>query len=96
MNYVIKLSDIPKTAHYVIIKMDSVFIPGDERSRQAPGHGYPEHTKYFPEMRVTTNKANWEQEVAEELAKDPKQEKFVAYFVPRVAEVTMEVKVKVE
>lgn len=38
---------------YAIIYESSVFIPGDERSRTNPGHGYPESTmtydviKYF-------------------------------------------------
>ncbi len=35
----------------------SVHIPGDERSRQAPGHGYPEHTDIYNtfEHYITTD-----------------------------------------
>jgi hypothetical protein len=29
---------------YLILEPKSVTIPGDERSRTNPGHGYPEHT----------------------------------------------------
>lgn len=37
---------IPKTPHFAMIIFDSesMTIPGDERSRTNPGHGYPEHT----------------------------------------------------
>jgi hypothetical protein len=35
---------IPNEPHYAIITSDSIMIPGDERSRTNPGHGYPEHT----------------------------------------------------
>lgn len=47
---------IPEGEHWAVIihKTQSLFIPGDERSRTNPGHGYPEHTEtvetmqYFP------------------------------------------------
>jgi len=96
MKYVRKLSDIPKEPHYVIVKIGSVYIPGDERSRTHPGHGYGERTEHYPEMRVTTNKAHWEKEIAEEIEQDPKQQNFIAYFVPGIAEVKTEVKVSIE
>lgn len=35
--------NIPRAEHYAIFVFGSITIPGDERSRQAPGHGYPEH-----------------------------------------------------
>lgn len=95
MKYVHSLADIPKEPHYVIIKIGSVFIPGDERSRTNPGHGYPERTEHYPEMRVTTNKAHWEKEIAEEIERDPKQQNFIAYFVPAIAAVTTKVSVDI-
>lgn len=96
MNYVHKISDIPKEPHYVIVKIRGVHIPGDERSRTHPGHGYGERTEYHPEMRVTTNRAHWEKEIVKELESDPKQQNFIAYFVPSLAEVKTEVKVSIE
>jgi hypothetical protein len=30
---------------YAVFVKRSFHVPGDERSRQAPGHGYPEHTE---------------------------------------------------
>ena len=37
-------TQVPLGKHYAILvyKQDSIFIPGDERSRRNPGHGYPE------------------------------------------------------
>lgn len=47
IKYVSSPSDIPKTEHYAIFESRSVYIPGDERSRTNPGHGYPASTEYF-------------------------------------------------
>lgn len=45
--YVKQPSEIPTTEHWAILTSESVTIPGDERSRTAPGHGYPEHTENY-------------------------------------------------
>lgn len=36
---------------YLLIDSTSVLIPGDERSRTNPGHGYPEHTVTYPVLK---------------------------------------------
>jgi len=55
--------DIPEGHHYAILifKSQSVHIPGDERSRTNPGHGYPERTETYTsyEMSVTHNREEW-------------------------------------
>ena len=45
--FVSQVTDIPDREHWVIVKTDGVHIPGDERSRTNPGHGYPERTQNF-------------------------------------------------
>lgn len=51
--------EVPEEPHYAVIvyNQERVTIPGDERSRTNPGHGYPEHTRTFDtfEHWVTTN-----------------------------------------
>ena len=47
MDYVHSIDKIPTKKHYVVFKGDSVYIPGDERSRTNPGHGYPGHTENY-------------------------------------------------
>lgn len=39
--YVRMASDVPETEHYTIIESATVYIPGDQRSEECPGHGYP-------------------------------------------------------
>jgi hypothetical protein len=41
------LSQIPVVPHFAILRTTSVTIPGDERSRTNPGHGYPESAETF-------------------------------------------------
>lgn len=60
MKKVEKVSDIPTGRHFAVLiyKTASVFIPGDERSRTNPGHGYPERTETYSDTEhwVTENK----------------------------------------
>jgi hypothetical protein len=53
-------SDVPVGPHMAVLiyKTESVWVPGDERSKTCPGHGYPEHTESYPtfEHWVTTDK----------------------------------------
>ena len=44
--YVTKKDDLPTEPHWAILKYESFTVPGDERSRTNPGHGYPAHTEY--------------------------------------------------
>lgn len=57
--YVHAPNEIPTGEHWAIIKGTSVFIPGDERSRTAPGHGYPERTENYIEYAAFTNEAKF-------------------------------------
>ena len=37
---------------YLILTQGSYTVPGDERSRTNPGHGYPEHTETYTNVEV--------------------------------------------
>lgn len=58
-----KPDDVPMGHHYAVLvyKSSSVFVPGDERSRTNPGHGYPEHYETVNDFEhwVTTDKDAW-------------------------------------
>lgn len=58
------LADIPDGPHWAIIQTRSITIPGDERSRTAPGHGYPEHTETVVSYTAFTAIGEWESQVA--------------------------------
>ena len=42
--FVTAKSKLPTEPHWVILKFSSISIPGDERSRTNPGHGYSAHS----------------------------------------------------
>lgn len=72
-------------------------VPGDERSRTHPGHGYSESTEYFVRYISFTNKGEWEAYINE--LENPTyvygKKKYVAMFVRR-ASIKKEVRVDVE
>ena len=43
--YVNAKRDMPDEPHWAILKFGSIHVPGDERSRTNPGHGYPAHNE---------------------------------------------------
>lgn len=45
MNYIHDKSNMPASPHFAALVFECITIPGDERSRTNPGHGYPEHTE---------------------------------------------------
>ena len=60
-------SDIPKTPHYAILSLRSTYIPGDERSRECPGHGYPATTEYSWDYIVYPDRESWEAEIKQRM-----------------------------
>lgn len=63
MKWCHQLSDIPKEPHYAILEQRSISIPGDERSRTHPGHGYPASTERVWDYIVFKDRESWESEV---------------------------------
>ena len=45
MKYVEIPSRLPARLHYAALVFSHITIPGDQRSIDHPGHGYPEHTE---------------------------------------------------
>lgn len=58
-----KVSELPQEAFFAILTEQSVTIPGDERSRTNPGHGYPEHTVSYWSMERFPDQKSWTTEV---------------------------------
>jgi len=57
------VSSVPDGEHFVILEFSSFMVPGDERSRTHPGHGYPEHTETTVQYVVYGDRASWEAEI---------------------------------
>lgn len=63
MKWIHDKSEVPKEPHFAIIEFSSIWIPGDERSRTNPGHGYPEHTENTCEYIVFECEGEWKNEI---------------------------------
>jgi len=57
--------NIPDEEHWAIITVDRIYIPGDERSRTNPGHGYPEHYEETINYRSFTSWTDFCNEVTQ-------------------------------
>jgi hypothetical protein len=89
--YCTSKNEVPTIPHWAIITFSSICIPGDERSRTAPGHGYPEHYESTASYCAYTDETEWSKEVKRmSLEKNP--ENFVAVYV---APATITTKVEV-
>lgn len=92
--YVNYQRDMPPGDHFAIIEFDTVYTPGDERSRTNPGHGYPE--SYDPVVRYIafTDEDEWKQEIIRRQNAKGDSREYVALRVER-AVVTTTVNVNV-
>jgi len=60
-------STFPKVPHYAIVEFSEIYIPGDERSRTNPGHGYPASSEPRASYTAYLDRETWETEVKKEL-----------------------------
>lgn len=92
--YCDKADDIPKTEHFAILEFSSINIPGDERSRTHPGHGYPATTENVVKYLCFTDQAEWERVVRSRAENGAKN--FVAIKVnPANLELSVKVNIKI-
>ena len=68
VTFVSKPDDIPKEEHWAIIEGTSTLIPGDERSRNNPGHGYPETTEHHITYKAYLTEKDFKEALAEEMS----------------------------
>jgi hypothetical protein len=58
---------IPKTPHWAIVAFSSYFVPGDERSKSCPGHGYPDGYATSATYIAYDNESEWKNDIAAKL-----------------------------
>ena len=61
--HVTKRDDVPEEPHWAILTFSSINVPGDERSRTNPGHGYGAHTVSKVDYKAFTDEYAWESEI---------------------------------
>ena len=90
MKTVTSEENMPKGEHYAILEFYSIHIPGDERSKTNPGHGYPAHSEPGARYLATENEQEWKTEILHRtLAKDH----FVAFKAGPLADIKVNVEV---
>lgn len=57
--FVHKISDLPNKECFAILTTERTTVPGDERSRTNPGHGYPQHTVDNWNIQVFDTESEW-------------------------------------
>lgn len=81
--------NIPNVPHWAIITTSETYVPGDERSRNCPGHGYPEHSITSIHYRSFTDYEEFKAAVANECRYK------TSFRAMQVLPVTVEVETKV-
>lgn len=81
---------IPKTEHWALLVNVITTVPGDERSRSNPGHGYPEHTVKSIDYEAFTDYSSFENRVIQLTSR---RDTFTAI---KVQPLTIETKVSVQ
>lgn len=81
------------TSFFAVIYDTSVTIPGDERSRSHPGHGYPEHTVVTREIKQFPNEKEFRNWIFNEEARTHKRKYQAVKCIP--IEVTTKIEIKI-
>jgi hypothetical protein len=92
MKHITNISEIPKTPHLAVLYTKTYTIPGDERSRTCPGHGYPESTGQSINYVVMDN----EDDLAKWIEKRQAYGERMAFTVIRAQAVEVKAKLHVE
>ena len=81
---------------YGIIATETTHHEGDQRSRDAPGHGYPAHSTSSEVITMYENKEKWEEAIRRKSsAKYGRPDKFTA-IIYRVVEVETQINIKID
>lgn len=92
--------EVPKDFHYAILLFDkqSVYIPGDERSRTNPGHGYPGGTEYYNTYQYffTRDSVELNKFVKYLFNNNSYKDKFVFFQVSGLGKVNLDVSISIE
>lgn len=93
MKHVSSIDEFPDGEHYVALETQRTHIPGDERSRTSPGHGYPAHTVTSITMVVFDNveeMKNWVRK------KEENRRSCRDYIIVRMSKVNLKTRIEVD
>lgn len=81
---------------FAVIEIYREHVPGDERSKTNPGHGYPAHTVEHKTIRNFANREEWEAWIKDALAPKYGQPKEFTPIVYRVANIERSITIKID
>jgi len=61
--FISEVSKFPEGESFIILRPKSIHIPGDQRSREAPGHGYPASSEDCWDLILFDSREEWEDEI---------------------------------
>lgn len=86
---------IPKSPHWAIVYFNSYFVPGDDRSKSCPGHGYPDSYETSANYCSYDNEQEWKNDIAHRL-NPPYGSPDKNFVAMKVTPATISTEVKVE
>ena len=94
--HVTSISKLPEGFHWVILEDSSVNVPGDERSRTNPGHGYPAHSVNYMVYTAYSNAVEWRRDILKREKNDNHYRTKYRAFKVYPAEIKVSVSVDVD
>lgn len=80
---------------YAILTTRTIHIPGDERSRKCPGHGYPESTEYVHCIETFVTREKFDKWIIDNEARTYDKKKFTPIRYEEL-DLTVETSIKVQ
>ena len=93
--YVTRLKDFPGKPHFAILEFSTIHVPGDQRSKDAPGHGYPAHYESVVAYRAFDDRDEWMAAITKLAQRDCKKE-FVAFKAGAPVTITKNIQISEE
>lgn len=85
--------EVPKTPHWAILQSQTHHVPGDQRSNDYPGHGYPAHDVQSWSYTAYLDEAEWKAEVTTLTGRVYKQPFVAMHVTPAQVKTTISVEI---
>lgn len=87
---------MPKVDHWAIITYDTIYTPGDERSRTHPGHGYPASSDSVACYAAYLDEEDWKKSINELTFPSYGSPKQFTAIVVKLVKITKSVSVEID
>jgi len=91
MKYCNQKSEFPAAPHIAVIHFTSIYIPGDERSRSHPGHGYPGGSESVVKYITFNDTPDGKEELRKWIEQNQKENFMIIEATPKVVKTKLTV-----